>query len=156
MDDIDESILAILQQEGRLTNQELADRVGLSPSPCLRRVRSLEASGVIAGYGARLDRTKYGLPVTVFVRLRMGRHAQQDVERVESGLAAIAEVVECHLIAGEADYLLKVVVASLDHYEQVLRAQIRDIPGVTSIETSFAMATVKEAGSLPPHPRSRR
>ncbi|MCX6407781.1 MAG: Lrp/AsnC family transcriptional regulator [Propionibacteriales bacterium] len=148
-DAIDQAILHELQVDGRLTNQELADRVGLSPSPCLRRVRALESAGVISGYRAVVAQQEVGLSITAFVRLRLSSHATDTVEAVEEELRALPEVVEAYVLAGDHDYLLKVVAESFASYEQLLRDRIRDIPSLASIETTFAFGTTKEPSPVP-------
>lgn len=148
-DVIDRAILRELQQDGRLTNQELADRVGLSPSPCLRRVRALESAGVISGYRAVVSQHEVGLSMTAFVRLRLSSHTSEVVESVEAELREMPEVVEAYLLAGDHDYLLKVVAESFASYERLLRDRIRDIPSLASIETTFAFGVTKEPSPVP-------
>lgn len=148
-DSIDRSILRELQLDGRLTNQELADRVGLSPSPCLRRVRALESAGVISGYRAVVAQQEVGLSITAFVRLRLSSHATDTVEAVEAELRGLPEVVEAYILAGDHDYLLKVVAESFASYEQLLRDRIRDIPSLASIETTFAFGVTKDPSPVP-------
>lgn len=149
LDDLDRHILLELQGNGRLTNQELADRVGLSPSPCLRRVRRLEEAGVISGYTAVLSTVVLGLPITAFVRLTLDSHAAQVVRAVEERLRSIPEVIEAHLLAGDADYQVKIVVESFPAYEDLLKRELRDIPHLSSIATTFAFAVTKPASPLP-------
>ncbi|WP_405996811.1 Lrp/AsnC family transcriptional regulator [Streptomyces sp. NBC_00829] len=149
MDSIDRAILAELQRDGRITNQDLADRVGLSPSPCLRRVRQLEADGAIIGYRAEVSGKALGLPITVFVELTLEHHTTESTEVVEEHINAIEHVTECYLMAGDGDYLLKIAVGSLEEYEVLVRSKIRSIPAVSSIHTSFAYATIKERSPLP-------
>ncbi|WP_417769889.1 Lrp/AsnC family transcriptional regulator [Stappia sp.] len=149
MDEIDRRILRELQKDGRLTNQELSERVGLSPSPCLRRVRNLEKSGVISGYAAIVDPQAYGLPVTVFLQVKLTPHTQETVTTFEKAVAGIEEIMDCYLLAGDRDYLLKVVVASLADYENFMRRRIHKIPCIASLESSFAFGTVKHAQVLP-------
>lgn len=149
LDDLDRHILLELQGNGRLTNQELADRVGLSPSPCLRRVRRLEDAGVISGYAAVLSPAVLGLPITAFVRLTLDSHAAQVVSAVEERLRTIPEVIEAHLLAGDADYQVKIVVESFSAYEDLLKRELRDIPHLSSITTTFAFAVIKPASPLP-------
>ncbi len=149
MDDKDRQILRQLQMDGRLTNQELADRVHLSPSPCLRRLRNLEASGIIQGYTAIIDQKAYGLPITVFVRIRLERHSRESVATFERMISDIDEVMDCYLMTGDADYLLRVVVESLEAYEAFIRDKIHDIPMIAAIDTSFAYGLIKRAKALP-------
>ncbi|MCC2113672.1 MAG: Lrp/AsnC family transcriptional regulator [Hyphomicrobiales bacterium] len=145
MDRIDYKILRELQANGRLTNQELADRVNLSPSPCLRRLRNLEASGVIRGYAAIVDQKLYGLPVTVFVRIHLERHSAESVGIFENAVRGIDEILECHLLTGNVDYQLRVVVDSLEAYERFMRDKIHKIPGIASIDSSFAYGEIKRS-----------
>ncbi|BBH69058.1 hypothetical protein ACTI_57430 [Actinoplanes sp. OR16] len=149
LDDIDRRILLELQRDGRLSNQELADRVGLSPSPCLRRVRLLEEAGVIAGYRAVIDQESVGLPITAFVRITLQSHEHDLVEQVEQRLREVPEIVEAYLLAGDQDYLLKVTVASFSSYEDFTRTRLRTIPGLASMQTTFAFATTKTVSPLP-------
>lgn len=149
MDAKDRQIVRILQQEGRLSNQELAERVNLSPSPCLRRVRMLEERGVITGYSAQVDARAYGLQITAFIRIRLEAHERKRVAEFEARVAAIDEILDCHLLTGDADYLLKVMTADLDAYEAFVRKQLHAIPGVASINTSIVYGTVKAAAAYP-------
>lgn len=149
MDKIDRRILRILQLEGRITNTELADRVGLSPSPCLRRVRNLEKRGVIEGYAARVDQRRYGLPLDMFVQIRLERHDEATVRTFEQHVAATEEILECYLMTGSSDYLLHVAAADLDAYETFMRRRLRGIPGIAAIETSIAIKQVKRRGAFP-------
>ncbi|MEV0585206.1 Lrp/AsnC family transcriptional regulator [Nonomuraea sp. NPDC050310] len=149
MDEIDLMIVRELELDGRLTNQELADRVGLSPSPCLRRVRRLERDGVITGYAANVDPRAVGLTITAFVRIRLDSHAAEVVHQVEERIREIDSIVEAYLMAGDTDYLLRVVVDSFLSYEELLRTEIRTIPSLASIETSFAFGMPKPRSPLP-------
>ncbi|WP_433832092.1 Lrp/AsnC family transcriptional regulator [Actinoplanes sp. CA-015351] len=149
LDAIDRRILLALQNDGRLSNQELADRVGLSPSPCLRRVRLLEEAGVIAGYRAVLDQEAVGLAITAFVRITLESHGAEVVERVEAEIRGIPEIVEAYLLAGDQDYLLKITVASFASYEDFVRNRLRTIPGLASIQTTFAFGVTKTVSPLP-------
>lgn len=144
MDKIDYAIVKALQQNGRLTNQELAERVNLSPSPCLRRVRNLEKSGVISGYSAQIDAKKYGLSVTLFARITLEQHNRDVVTRFENAIQDIDEVIECHLLTGSADYLLRIIVADLDDYNRFMREELHEIKGIAAIDTSFAFGEVKK------------
>jgi Lrp/AsnC family transcriptional regulator, leucine-responsive regulatory protein len=146
LDRIDQSILEHLQTHGRLTNVELADRVGLSPSPCLRRVRHLEETGLIKGYQAVVDQAKAGLPVSVFVSVRLEQQREEAMARFEAAVRGFPEVLECYLMTGTRDYLLRVVASDLAGYEQF-------IEGVASIESSFALAQVKHTTALPVAPK---
>ncbi|MBG6177414.1 Lrp/AsnC family leucine-responsive transcriptional regulator [Labrenzia sp. EL_208] len=132
-----------------MTNQELAETVNLSPSPCLRRLRNLENSGAIRGFSVDVDPKTYGLPITVFVRIRLERHNEEDVRHFESRVQTIDEVLECHVLTGAMDYQLRVVVASLDAYEDFIRNRIHPIGGIASIDTSFVYGTVKKTAVFP-------
>ena len=144
MDIKDRQIIRELQRDGRLSNHELAERVNLSPSPCLRRLRNLEKSGVIQGYTALIDQKAYGLPVTVFIRIRLEHHSRQAVEVFEDSIARIDEILDCYLMTGDCDYLLRVIVESLEVYENFIREKIHKIPAIASIDTSFAYGVVKQ------------
>lgn len=144
MDARDRRIIRELQKDGRLTNQELAERVHLSPSPCLRRLRLLEEKGIIRGYTALVDQQAYGLPVTVFIRIRLERHSRDAVREFERRVAGIDEILDCFLMTGDADYLLRVIVRGLDDYERFMRQKLHEIPGIASIDTSFAYGIVKQ------------
>ena len=149
MDSKDRQIIRTLQANGRMTNQDLAEQVNLSPSPCLRRLRLLEESGAIQGYSAEVDAKAYGLPITVFVRIRLERHNEEDVKRFENRVMAIDEVLECHVLTGAFDYQLRVVASDLDAYEDFIRNRIHRIGGIASIDTSFVYSTVKKTSVFP-------
>lgn len=149
MDSKDIQIIRALQSDGRMTIQALSELVGLSPTPCLRRVRNLENTGVIQGYSAVVDQKAYGLPVTAFVQIRMERHSREGMAEFEARIARIDEVLDCHLMTGDADYLLRVVVESLEEYERLVRREFHSIPGIGAIETSFAYGTVKQSKVYP-------
>lgn len=150
MDKKDQHIIRELQQNGRLTNNELADRVNLSPSPCLRRVRNLERAGIITGYGAIVDQVAYGLPVTVFVRIRLEHHNKEAVQVFEEHVNRIDEILDCYLMTGGNDYLLRVIIRNLEDYEVFIREKIHQIPSISSIDTSFAYGTVKQNRAFAP------
>ncbi len=150
LDRFDRHILELLQQDGRLSNQELADRIGLSPSPCLRRVRALEERGFIAGYRAIVDARKLGLSIMALVHIALDRHTPERFASFEAKVRALPEVLECLLITGqEADYQLKVVVRDMDAYQELLLSKITRIEGVTGVHTSFVLRRVVERTSLP-------
>ena len=149
MDAIDAKIIRELQQDGRLSNQDLAARVGLSPSPCLRRVRLLEEAGIIQAYSALVNQKACGFPVTCFVRVRLSAHTEEAVQQFEAGIAATDAILDCYLMTGGADYQLRIVAESLDAYEQLVRQTIQKLPGIASIETSFAYGVVKKSRVLP-------
>ena len=149
LDGKDRQILKALMEDGRLSNQELADRVNLSPSPCLRRIRLLEERGVIRGYGAIVDQKAIGLPVTAFVGVKLQRHDREAVEAFEAMVRAREEIVDCHMMAGEVDYLLRVVAADLEDYERFVREVLHNSPWVASIDTAFAYGRIKQGWALP-------
>lgn len=156
LDRYDRQILELLQQDGRISNQDLADRVSLSPSSCLRRVRALEESGLITGYRAVLDARKLGLSLMALIHISMDRHTPERFAHFEAAVAAIPQVLECLLITGQdADYQLKVVVADMDGYQELLLQQITRIPGVTGVHSSFVLRRVIEATGLPVNHVSR-
>ncbi len=149
MDEIDKKILTELQSNARLTNQELADRVALSPSPCLRRVRALEHQGIILGYHASVDQEACGLPINVFVLVKLEKPTEENMRDFEQHIELIEEVLECFLMTGNHDYLLHVVSESLKSYEQFIRKQLTRLPNIASIESSFAFGQVKSKTKLP-------
>jgi len=149
LDAIDRRILAALQRDARLSNVQLAEEVNLSPSPCLRRVRQLEAAGLISGYHAELDRGGVGLGLTVFVGVKVERHHEAEANAFREAVVALPEVVSAHLVSGESDFLLQVVVANLAAYERFLTGTLLRLPGVSDIRSNFAIQTVKEHGPLP-------
>ncbi|KTR06290.1 AsnC family transcriptional regulator [Aureimonas ureilytica] len=149
MDDKDRQIIAELQANARLTNSELAERVNLSPSPCLRRVRLLEEAGILKGYTAIVDTEACGYPVTAFVRIRLQPHNGETVQAFEAAIAKIDVVMDSYVMAGNADYMLRVVVRSLKHYETFIRSDLHSVPGVASIDTSFTYGHVKHSLVLP-------
>ena len=150
MDATDRKIIRELQANARLTNNDLAERINLSPSPCLRRVRNLEREGVILGYTAIVDQEKYGLPISVFVSIRLERHSEEMVSGFEKAVQDIDEILECYLMTGTNDYSLHVVSDSLKSYEHFMKTKLHKIPGIASIESSFAFGVVKRKASLPP------
>jgi Lrp/AsnC family leucine-responsive transcriptional regulator len=150
LDNYDRRILEELQQDGRITNQELADRIGLSPSPCLRRVRALEEAGIIAGYRALLDAKQLGLNLMALLSISMDRHTPERFEHFEAAIQEMPEVLECLLITGrEADYQLKIIVRDMDHYQDLLLRRITRIEGVSGVHSSFVLRRVMERTSLP-------
>jgi Lrp/AsnC family leucine-responsive transcriptional regulator len=150
LDKYDKAILAALQKDGRISNQELADQIGLSPSPCLRRVRALEESGLIVGYRALLDAKKMGLSLMALIGISMDQHTPERFANFESEISAIPEVLECLLITGQqSDYQLKVVVADMDGYQHLLLNKITRIAGVTGVHTSFVLRPVINRTALP-------
>ncbi len=150
IDRYDQQILQVLQEDGRISNQDLADRIGLSPSPCLRRVRALEESGVIVGYRALLDAKAVGLSLMALIHISMDQHTPERFKHFESQVAEIPEVMECLLITGQAaDYQLKVVVKDMDGYQDLLLNRITRIKGVTGVHSSFVLRRVVDKTVLP-------
>ena len=149
LDAIDLRILAALQGNGRLTNQELADTVGLSPSPCLRRVRRLERAGFIRAYRAVLDRESVGLGLTVFVDIKVEKHSRDNAKALQEALVAMPEVVACHMVSGAADFIVEIVVPDLKAYERLLTEKLLTLPMVGDIRSNFALTRVKSDASLP-------
>jgi len=146
----DYKILSILQHEGRISNQELADRIGLSPSPCLRRVRALEEAGLITGYRAMLEPRKLGLSLMALVHISMDRHTPERFDNFEDRIRDLPEVLECLLITGQAaDYQLKVIVRDMDAYQQLLLEKITRIEGVSGVHSSFVLRRVVDKTALP-------
>jgi Lrp/AsnC family leucine-responsive transcriptional regulator len=149
LDRVDRRILDVLQVEGRVSNVALAERVHLSPSPCLRRVKALEEDGVISGYRAMLDREAVGLGLTVFVEIKVEGHSEKLAAALEAAVAAMPEVVSCHLVSGAADFLLEVVVPDLRSYERLLLEKLLGLPGVQDVRSNFAIRTMKPPSPLP-------
>jgi len=138
-----------LQTEGRITLADLSIKVGLSPSPCLRRVRILERSGVISRYVAVLDQRAVGLPISVFVSIRLEKQRQEALDRFATAVARWPEVLECYLMTGSRDYWLRVVVPDLEAYERFVKQRLTRLEGIGSIESSFALEQVKYTNILP-------
>ena len=150
LDRYDRQILRILQEDGRISNQDLADRIGLSPSPCLRRVRALEESGLITGYRALVDAKLLGLSLMALIHISMDRHTPERFERFEAQIQEIPEVMECLLITGQAaDYQLKVIVQDMDAYQTLLLHRITRIEGVSGVHSSFILRRVVDKTALP-------
>jgi Lrp/AsnC family leucine-responsive transcriptional regulator len=149
LDRIDRRIVAELQADARLTNVELAERVGLSPSPCLRRVKRLEREGYIEGYRAALRRDRVGLGFSVFLAVKIDGHANERALEFEDAVSAMPEVIACHLVSGEADYLLEVVVPDLEHYQRFLVGRLLNLPIVREVRSNIAIQTVKAGAPLP-------
>jgi len=155
LDELDRKILEQLQADGRMSNQELSEQIGLSPSPCLRRLRQLEGDGVIQRYVALVDPEAVGLGVTAFVRIRLDQQDDRHLRLFEAAVAEFPEVMECYLMTGEADYQLRVQVGSLGEFEDFLRHKLTKIPGVAQVTTSFALRPVVYKTALPVR-RARR
>jgi Lrp/AsnC family transcriptional regulator, leucine-responsive regulatory protein len=149
LDRVDRRILDLLQREGRLSNVALAERVHLSPSPCLRRVKALEHDRVIEGYRAVLGRGAVGLGLTVFVEIKVEGHSDRLAEEIEEAVGRMPEVVACHIVSGAADFLLEVVVPDLRAYERLLLGSLLRLPAVVDVRSNFAIRTVKAPGPLP-------
>lgn len=149
LDSLDISLLAALQREGRIANTELAERVGLSPSACLRRVQRLEVEGYIAGYRAVLDANKLGYGLQAFVRLQLARHDADSVERFVARVGDWDEVIACHALTGDMDYLLHVMVADLEHFSRFLLDKVLRPGDVADVNSSFVLRAVKAGGAVP-------
>ncbi len=149
LDRTDLQLLAELQRRGRLTNAELAERVHLSPSACLRRVQRLERSGVIAGYRVELDAEQLGLGLQAFVRVQLEKHDSSHVERLTTAVQGWNEVVACHALSGDMDYLLQVMVQDLDHFSRFLLDRLLNAAGVADVNSNFVLRTVKAFRGLP-------
>jgi Lrp/AsnC family transcriptional regulator, leucine-responsive regulatory protein len=150
IDRYDRQILALLQEDGRISNQDLAERIGLSPSPCLRRVRALEEAGYLIGYRALVDPKALGLTLMALIHISMDQHTPERFEAFEKAVNEIPEVLECLLITGQdADYQLKVVVKDMDAYQELLLNRITRIKGVTGVHSSFVLRRVVDKTALP-------
>lgn len=149
IDATDRRILGVLQKRGRMSNAELAASVNLSASACHRRVQRLEAEGLIAGYAALLDARKMGRPTTVFVEITLSSQADELLDAFERAVRAIPDVMECHLMAGTADYLLKVVAEDTDDFARIHRQRLAKLPGVAQMHSSFSLRTVAQTTALP-------
>jgi Lrp/AsnC family leucine-responsive transcriptional regulator len=149
LDSVDRRMLEIIQREGRISNAALAERLHLSPSPCLRRLRTLERDGMISGYRALLDRQKVGLGLTVFVELNIDGHSDRIAAAISDAIVAAPEIISAHIVSGPADFLLEVVVPDLPAYERLLFGTLLRLPNVADVRSNFALRTVKAAGPLP-------
>ena len=149
LDRIDLRLLALLQQQGRATNADIAGQVNLSASACLRRIQRLEAAGVIRGYAALVDPKSLGLGLQAFVRVQLEKHGQLGLDRFIEGVNSWDEVVACHALTGDMDYLLHVVVQDLEHFSQFLLDKLINATGVADVNSSFVLRTVKQTRALP-------
>ncbi len=150
MDRYDQHILEQLQQDGRISNQDLADRIGLSPSPCLRRVRQLEEDGIIDRYVALLSPERLGLKLTALIQISMDKHTPERFENFERLVKGFPEIQSCYLITGQtADYILKVVVPDMEAYQEFLLGKLTRIEGVSGVHSSFVMRKVLDSTALP-------
>jgi Lrp/AsnC family leucine-responsive transcriptional regulator len=149
LDATDRRILTTLQKEGRISNADLSERVNLSPSACHRRVQRLEEDGFIAAYVALLDARKMGRPTTVFVEITLSGQADELLEAFERAVRLVPDILECHLMAGTADYLLKVVAMDTDDFARIHRQYLARLPGVAQMHSSFALRTVSKTTAIP-------
>lgn len=149
IDGIDRKLLVALQEDARLTTEQLGARAGLSPSPCARRVRLLESAGVIKGYVAIVDQAKVGLPISVFASVKLERQREEELDRFAAAVSRWPEIVDCYLMTGQRDYLLRIVVKDLPAYETFLKQKLTRLEGVASIESSFALGQIKQSHTLP-------
>ncbi|MCB6177771.1 Lrp/AsnC family transcriptional regulator [Rhodobacter sp. Har01] len=149
LDATDRRILAALQKEGRITNAELSDRVNLSPSACHRRVQRLEEEGFIAAYVALVDARRLGKPTTVFVEITLESQAEELLDAFEREVARVPDILECHLMAGSADYLLKIVAEDTEDFARIHRRFLSRLPGVRQMQSSFALREVLKTTALP-------
>lgn len=149
LDTIDRKLLAELQNEGRVTNVDLARRVGLTAPPCLRRVRSLEEAGVIKGYHADLDASKLGFAITVFAMVSLRSQAEEDLRAFEEHIRTLPEVRECHMLNGEIDFILKIVSRDLQSFQEFLTSKLTPAPNVVSVKTSLTIRTAKHQPGVP-------
>ena len=149
LDRTDLRLLALLQRDGRASNADLATQVNLSPSACLRRIQRLESAGVVAGYAARLDPQALGLGLQAFVRVQLEKHGAPGIERFVRAVQDWDEVVACHALTGDMDYLLHVYVRDLEHFSRFLLDRLLDASGVADVNSSFVLRTVKASGGLP-------
>ena len=152
LDRIDRHILSLLQSDGRMTNVELAARVGLTAPPCLRRVRALEEAGVVRGYSAEIDAARLGYPITVFAMVSLRSQAEHDLAAFESHVGAMPEVRECHMLNGEIDFILKIVARDLNAFQTLLTTQLTAAPNVVSVRTSLTIRTTKSLTGVPVDP----
>ena len=157
LDHIDHKILRHLQENARITNAELADRVGLSPTPCLRRLRRLETDGVIKGYHTEIDREALGVNVTVIILVKLEREDDKTLREFEAAIQKRSEVMECYLVTGKFDYFIRVVIPSLAAYETFLSETILRMPNIATVESSFTLREVERKIVVPlPEPQTRR
>ncbi len=149
LDETDRRLLAELQNEGRVTNVELAHRVGLTAPPCLRRVRALEDEGVIKGYHAELDASKLGFAITVFALVSLKSQAEESLRQFEDHMRGLPEVRECHMLNGEIDFILKIVSKDLQSFQEFLTSKLTPAPNVASVKTSLTIRTAKQLPGVP-------
>lgn len=152
LDSLDRTILGTLQEEGRITNVELARRVGLTAPPCLRRMRALEDAGIIRGYHAELDAAQMGYGIMVFALVSLKSQAEDDLKRFEAHIASLPEVRECHMLNGEIDFILKIVAHDLQSFQSFLTSKLTPAPNVASVKTSLTIRTAKQSCGIPVDP----
>jgi Lrp/AsnC family leucine-responsive transcriptional regulator len=148
-DRVEKQILTLLQEQGRISNVELAEQVGLSESPTFRRVRQLEDAEVISGYGALVDQRKLGLEVTAFVQVSMEKQPDSATDAFHERVNAEPHIIECHAMSGSHDYLMKVVAKNIDHFSELCMQRILKFPGVRHVESSFSLSEIKNSRVLP-------
>lgn len=149
MDSIDRKIVRVLQADGRITLADLAERVGLSPTPCARRLDRLQDSGVITGYAAQVDAEKLGLPVTIFISVELAAQDRGAIDAFERAISRCEEVMECYLMTGSRDILLRVVAADLAAFDAFLETRLMQIPGIRNLRSNFALRTMVRRDALP-------
>lgn len=149
LDRVDRTILHEIQRNGRITNAQLAERISLSESACLRRVRALESSGILRGYVGLVDQSMVGYPDNVFITITLHSQQQRDLANFEDAVKALPEVMECYLMSGAADYLLRVIVADARDYERIHSQHLTRLPGVARVQSNFALRTVTKKTELP-------
>lgn len=149
MDQIDKKIISALQKDGRLRMADLSEMVGLSPTPCARRVAMLEKAGLITGYGARVDQAALGLPVTIFVAVELVQQSRDALDQFEAAIRQFDQVMECYLMTGSRDILLRVVAASLNDFDDFLENHLMRVPGIRNMRSSFTLRTMVQRTVLP-------
>jgi Lrp/AsnC family leucine-responsive transcriptional regulator len=149
MDALDRRIIAALQRDGRMSVTDLADEIGLSPTPCARRIARLEAEGIIRGYGARIDQNAVGLPVSVFIWVELETQSKEAVDAFERAVRGFERVMECHLMTGSRDILMRVVAADLADFDRFLEERLMRVPGIRALRSSFALRTMVARAALP-------
>jgi Lrp/AsnC family leucine-responsive transcriptional regulator len=149
LDAIDRKIIRTLQANGKISVGELAERIGLSASPCARRIRLLEKAGIIKGYAAIVDQKRVGLPISAFASIKLERQREEDLDRFEETVSRWTEVLDCYLMTGQRDYLMRIVASDLEAYERFIKDKLTRLENIASIETSFALGQVKRSEILP-------
>lgn len=149
LSEADRRILHVLQAEGRIPNVELAERVGMAPSPCLRRVKALEEDGIITGYRAQISRRAVGFGVMAFVQINLGQHTDDSTERFREAIGRLEEVTECHAVTGDHDYLVRVVARDLEDLGDTVLRRLLRLPGVKDVRSSIVLQVVKDAPPVP-------